>query len=77
MKKNENKSRFHTLLPFSLLLVGIVMLVEASAVLLILQQVSPFLTQDSATLAWGYTILKLLAAIIVTVSSAAIFLKHR
>jgi len=77
MKKNENSSRLFSLLPFSLLLVGLVMLAEAAIVLVVLQQLSPFLTQNSATLAWGYTILKLLAAVIVTVSSAAIFLKHR
>ncbi len=75
MKKNDSKPSF--LLPFSLLLVGLVMLAEATIVLFFLQQLSPFLTQSSSIFAWGYTILKLLAGIIVTVSGAVIFLKHR
>jgi len=72
--KTEN---LQLLISFSLVLLGLVMLVEAALVAIVLQQITPLLTQNSATIAWGYTLLKIVAGIIAVVSGVLYFVKMR
>lgn len=70
-------SSIQMLLSFTLLLVGLVMLAEAVIVMIVLQQLTPFLAQSAATVSWGYIILKILAGAIAVISGAISVIKLR
>lgn len=76
-EKTDIKNSAHLLVSFSLLLIGAVMIAEAAIILTVLQQITPFLTQNSATIAWGYTLLKILAGVVAIAAGGLIFLKRR